>query len=437
MSADVVLSATSLGRKHCADLARTLRYGVSDIAGEFGFPRSRDLRPGEFWAVDDVSFELRRGEALGVVGRNGAGKSTLLRLLSGLLKPDRGEVRRQGRLGALIELGIGFNPLLTGHENVAISAVLQGCTRLEAARLADDVVEFSELGAYMDAPLQSYSTGMKARLSYALAASLKPDILLVDEVLAVGDLGFQRKCIAHMQAYLRNGGALMFVSHNVNHVQLLCQRALLLDQGRQVAEGDSVEILNQMLQSQHIAAAGVEPSSADGPVAIRRIGLRPLQSSILETGGDLEISVDYEATAPTAIFWGFTIWTADFGICIAGNYSIQSVRVDRGQGTLYCVVPRLPLVGGQYLVRIGLFDEPTRQALIDGGQHAATAALEVRSPVDILSNVRMATNQLVTIDVEWNSSFRRPEPLSPVNPADVEQRRDGRRPGRRAVSKVD
>ena len=401
MSSDVVLSATSLGRKHCTDLARTLRYGVYDTASEFGFPRNRDLRPGEFWALEDVSFELRRGEALGVIGRNGAGKSTLLRLLSGLLKPDRGEVRRQGRLGTLIELGIGFNPVLTGHENVAISAALQGQTRREAARLEEDVLEFSELGSYMDAPLQSYSTGMKARLSYALAASLKPDILLVDEVLAVGDLGFQRKCIAHMQAYLRNGGALMFVSHNVNHIQLLCQRALLLNDGRLAAEGDSVAVLSQMLQTQQIVGAGPEPVPGDGPVMIRRVALRPLKGSLLETGGDLEVSVDYEATATTPTFWGFTIWTPDFGICIAGDYAAQSARLEPGKGTLSCVLPRLPLVGGRYLVRIGLFDEPTRQALIDGGQHAATAVLEVRSPVSVLSNARMAMNQLVTIEVDW------------------------------------
>lgn len=403
MTSDVVLSASSLGRKHCPDLARALRYGVHDIAGEFGFPSRRDLRPGEFWAVDDVSFELRKGEALGVIGRNGAGKSTLLRLLSGLLRPDRGEVRRRGRMGALIELGVGFNPVLTGYENIAISAVLQGLTRAETARLADEVLEFSELGAYMDAPLQSYSTGMKARLSYALAASLKPDVLLVDEVLAVGDLGFQRKCIAHMQSYLRGGGALMFVSHNVNHIQLLCQRALLLDKGQLVAAGDPVEILNQMLQSQKIATAGSVPASREGPVTLRRIGLRPLAGPVLETGGGLEVSVDYDSTTTTRIFWGFTIWTADFGVCITGNYSLLPVGIEPGEGRLSCTLPSLPLVGGQYLIRIGLFDQPTRQALIDGGQTSATAVLEVRAPMDELSNIRMARNQLVTVEVEWNA----------------------------------
>ena len=242
-----MISVSHLSKKYCHELRRGLWYGVRDIAREI-IPRRGEagLRPGEFWALDDVSFEVRRGESLAITGANGAGKSTLLKILYGILKPDRGEVRVSGRVEALIELGAGFNPVLTGRENVRVGAALHGLNARETAALMERVLDFSELGAFVDDPVQSYSSGMKARLAYALAANLDPDVLLVDEVLAVGDFAFQRKCVRHMQSYLAGGGALLFVSHNMYQMQAICERGFLLDHGRLTFEGSAVEMLNRL-----------------------------------------------------------------------------------------------------------------------------------------------------------------------------------------------
>ena len=193
MKQQAILSVAHVSKKYAQQLRRSLWYGARDIARElvpFGSNES-PLRPGEFWALDDVSFELERGSSLAVVGGNGAGKSTLLKILYGLLKPDRGEVRVRGRMEALLELGTGFNPLLSGRENVGVGAALHGFDGRQTSALLERVIDFAELGEFIDAPLQAYSTGMKTRLAYALSANLEPDVLLVDEVLAVGDVAFQ------------------------------------------------------------------------------------------------------------------------------------------------------------------------------------------------------------------------------------------------------
>ena len=177
-------------------------YGVKDMGSElFGRrnsnPDKPELRPDEFWAVQNVSFELNRGDCLGLIGRNGAGKSTLLKMLNGLLKPDTGRIEMHGRIGALIELGTGFNPILSGRENIYINGSLLGFTKAEIDQKFDAIVDFAEIGEFIDMPVQNYSSGMKVRLGFSVAAQMEPDVLLVDEVLAVGDMNFKLKCIQH------------------------------------------------------------------------------------------------------------------------------------------------------------------------------------------------------------------------------------------------
>lgn len=217
---ETTLSVSNLSKKYCGDLKKALFYGLGDIAGEMSGRQwwAGRLRPGEFWALDDISFDVRRGEAVAVIGRNGAGKSTLLRVIYGLLKPDMGQVRIAGRSEAIIELGTGFNPLLTGRENIEVGASLHGLDPDATGRLLEAVIDFAELAEFIDAPLLSYSSGMKARLAYSLAAHLGPDLLLVDEALAVGDLAFQHKCIRHMRQFVQGGGSLLLVSHNVQQI---------------------------------------------------------------------------------------------------------------------------------------------------------------------------------------------------------------------------
>ena len=198
MSAETLIKVEGVSKKFCRDLKKSLWYGMQDLGSEIlghSHGRSSELRPDEFWAVKDVSFELKRGECLGLIGRNGAGKSTLLKMLNGLIKPDKGRITMIGRVCALIELNTGFNPILTGRENVFVYGSILGLSKKEINEKYDTIVEFAELGDFMNMPFQSYSSGMKVRLGFAVAAQMIPDVLIVDEVLAVGDASFQLKCI--------------------------------------------------------------------------------------------------------------------------------------------------------------------------------------------------------------------------------------------------
>jgi lipopolysaccharide transport system ATP-binding protein len=201
------------------------------------------------WALRDVSFELAEGEVLGVIGRNGAGKSTLLKILSRITEPTEGEARVHGRVGALLEVGTGFHPELTGRENVALNGAILGMRRKEIASKFDEIVEFSGVERYIDTPVKRYSSGMHTRLAFAVAAHLEPDILIVDEVLAVGDAEFQKKCMGKMGEVARGGRTVLFVSHNMTAVEGLCDRAIWLDRGRPVADGRPSDIVSRYLST--------------------------------------------------------------------------------------------------------------------------------------------------------------------------------------------
>jgi lipopolysaccharide transport system ATP-binding protein len=248
MSGEVLARVTRVSKRFCLSLKRSLWYGVQDIAAEL-YPRNRvdvadgmtpaasaaRLRHGEFWAVEDVSFELRRGECLGLIGRNGAGKTTLLKMLNGLIKPDQGRIELRGRVSALIALGAGFNPVLTGRENIYVNGSVLGLRRSEIEGKIDGIIDFADIREFIDAPVQSYSSGMHVRLGFAIASALDPDVLLLDEVLAVGDIGFTIKCLNRMRA-LAPRAAVVFVSHNMQFISSFCTRVLVMDKGRTVLD---------------------------------------------------------------------------------------------------------------------------------------------------------------------------------------------------------
>ena len=201
------------------------------------------LREKEFWALKDVSFCVGRGEALGIVGPNGSGKSTALKILSGILKPTSGTMRLNGRLSALIEVGAGFHPDLTGRENIFLNGAILGMNRWEIQRKIDAIIEFSGISEFIDTPVKRYSSGMYARLGFSIAAHVEPEILLVDEVLSVGDFAFQGQCIRKMNEILKNGTTVIFVSHNMEAVLSLCDRAILLVNGKVMLEGKPTEVI--------------------------------------------------------------------------------------------------------------------------------------------------------------------------------------------------
>jgi lipopolysaccharide transport system ATP-binding protein len=267
------------------ELYDSLRDLLPALAGRLLRKSGRtELGSREFWAVRDVSFEVKRGEAFGVIGANGAGKSTILKLLSGIMEPTRGALVVRGRLSALIEVSAGFHPDLTGRENVFLNGAILGMTRREIARRFDEIVAFSGLDDFIDTPVKRYSSGMFARLGFSVAAHVDPDILIVDEVLSVGDFVFQQKCVERMTSIMRRGATVIFVSHNLRAVAELCARVLLMERGQAAAIGAPDEVIRTYLARAEVRrtedvdsgvfVSGVEVRDASGSRAHFRTGDR-------------------------------------------------------------------------------------------------------------------------------------------------------------------
>ncbi|MBF0597497.1 ABC transporter ATP-binding protein [Faecalibacter rhinopitheci] len=240
MEKEVLVKVENVSKKFTTDLKDSLKYGFSDIIKSlFGKQTSKELRKNEFWAVQDVSFELKRGECIGLIGHNGAGKSSLLKVLNGLYSPDKGKITMKGKVGALIELGAGFNPILTGRENIYNNASILGFSKQEVDEKMQSIIEFSEIEDFLDMPVKNYSSGMRVRLGFAIASHLDPDILIVDEVLAVGDLGFVLKCFKKIDQILPNT-AIIFVSHTMPMVARICNQIILMDHGKVEYQGNNI-----------------------------------------------------------------------------------------------------------------------------------------------------------------------------------------------------
>jgi len=243
----------------------------------FSVSSNGDLRDKEFWAVKDVSFQLKYGEAIGIIGPNGAGKSTILKILSGILLPNQGAYKVYGRISALIEVGAGFHPDLTGRENIYLNGAILGMTREQVKKKFDSIVEFSELEEFIDTPVKRYSSGMYARLGFSVAAHVDPQILLIDEVLSVGDISFQQKCLNKMQEIIGNGTTIIFISHNIPAVIKICPKTILLNRGMIDHFGDTKDVCRyyynissqtkMATEDQYLELEGVELFSSDGSPA--------------------------------------------------------------------------------------------------------------------------------------------------------------------------
>ncbi len=248
---EIALEVANVSKKYRkGESFGSLRDFIPAIVGK-SVKRARidELGEKEFWALQGLSFQLRRGQALGIIGHNGAGKSTLLKLLSGIIKPTSGSIRVDGKLSALIEIGAGFHSDLTGRENVFLNGVILGMSREEIKRKFDSIVDFSGLEGFIDTPVKRYSTGMYARLAFAVASHVDPEILLVDEVLSVGDWKFQSRCTQKMEELIKGGASVVFVSHNLRAVAQLCSEGLLLAHGRVTCTGPSEDVIRTYLES--------------------------------------------------------------------------------------------------------------------------------------------------------------------------------------------
>jgi ABC-type polysaccharide/polyol phosphate transport system ATPase subunit len=261
----------------------------------------------EFWALKDVSFEVRRGEAFGIIGHNGAGKSTLLKLLSRIMKPTSGTFEVHGRLSALIEVTAGFHPDLTGRENIYLNGAILGMTRREIESKFDEIVEFSGLAEFIDTPVKRYSSGMGARLGFSVASHVNPEVLIVDEVLSVGDNLFQQACMERMRSVIKGGATVVFVSHNLKSLSEICQRAMLLEHGKVVTIGSTDSALRQYLDT-------VKPSGGDPrqPVYISRVTVRGQagEQSKFESGATAWVDVEVQARE-AAEKMSIVLWITD------------------------------------------------------------------------------------------------------------------------------
>lgn len=294
---DILIKAEHVSKKFCLSLKKSLWYGLKDMGKELlGLPQGNagHLRPKEFWAVNDVSFEVRRGECLGLIGRNGAGKTTLLKMLNGLIKPDAGRIEMRGRVGALIALGAGFNPVLTGRENIYVNASVLGIPKREIDAKLDEIVDFAEIGDFIDTPVQNYSSGMTVRLGFAVSTSLEPDILLLDEVLAVGDLGFRYKCYRRIGELIKHA-AVVFVSHDMPSVALICKRAMLMEHGVVTMASDDCPSVVQRYNALFATSSDgvLEAGRGDAEftdISVHPTGVAPeVSAGVVEYGDDVDV----------------------------------------------------------------------------------------------------------------------------------------------------
>jgi ABC-type polysaccharide/polyol phosphate transport system ATPase subunit len=308
-------------------------------------------RAGRLWAVRDLSFDVPHGEVVGVVGRNGAGKTTLLKMLSRITAPTEGYAELRGRVGSLLEVGTGFHPELTGRENVYMNGAIIGMRRHEIARRFDEIVAFAEVERFLDTPVKRYSSGMYVRLAFAVAAHLEPDILLVDEVLAVGDLQFQKKCLGKMSEVAKGGRTVVFISHQLTQIRRLCDRVLWLDGGRLRASGGTASVL-----AQYESAAAVEPGEAPTPAGgfvkwdvvgsghVVRDGSRPVTFRVV-------VRLDKPIAGG---HFGFHV-VSDGGLLV-GSWAFEGLSLAAGTRELLVDVPSLPIRPGSYSLMCSLFD---------------------------------------------------------------------------------
>jgi lipopolysaccharide transport system ATP-binding protein len=302
---DVLVRVEGVGKRFCRNLKKSLFYGIQDITSDLlGRDRSEStLREDEFYANQGISFELRRGECLGLIGHNGAGKTTLLKMLNGLIKPDSGTITMRGRIGALIALGAGFNPILTGRENVYVAGSVLGLTKQEIDDKYDEIVAFAELEDSMESPVQNYSSGMQVRLGFAVATAMKPDVLLLDEVLAVGDVGFQAKCFNALAELRKKGVPFILVSHNMRQILRYCEKVVYLEHGEVKFHGDTQEGISHFLDDMNKGSAsssvGPDWSIVDGSGKVKFTAARFLNSdnnevSSIRSGDPVILEIDYE-----------------------------------------------------------------------------------------------------------------------------------------------
>lgn len=357
---ETLVEVTNLSKKFCKDLKTSLWYGVQDlISGYSGNKKKRSLRPKEFWAVKDISFTLKRGECLGLIGHNGAGKSTLLKILNGLINPDEGKVVMRGRVGALIELGAGFNPVLSGRENIYNNGAILGFSREEINDKLKHIIEFAELEEFIDMPVRNYSSGMKVRLGFAVAAQMEPDVLIIDEVLAVGDLGFVLKCFKTIDTILPKT-AIIFVSHSMPMISRICNQIILMDRGEPKFQGENVSKAIDLYYTR-FSDNSSNVVFSDGSIELKNIDIRdvPRVENLpqINWDEDLELEIDFETSLEKQPCLSVTIFDKEQRPVALVEPLEVDVALKSKHLKFSIKIPRLQLSKGIYNINISVSDK--------------------------------------------------------------------------------
>ena len=346
---------------------------VTDVSKRFNIHKDKSLKERlvnfrrsrahaeEFWALRDITFEVAAGSTLGLIGHNGSGKSTLLKIIGGILTPNTGLVERRGRLAALLELGAGFHPDLTGRENVYLNASILGLSRAQTDRYFDEIVAFSGIEEFIDTQVKFYSSGMYVRLAFAVAVHVDPEVLLVDEVLAVGDEPFQRKCLDRIKRFQREGRTIVFVTHGLDQLRELCDRVIMLDHGRAVVDGSPLEAL-RAFRDRYLVDAD-EAEGADGQAhAVEIVGVRVLDAGgsprhRFESGDRVHVEVDVLAHQPTDDWAaGIAVTNPSDVLAFGTNTKLLEANLGllQGRRTVRFSVDRLVLIEGQYFLTVAV-----------------------------------------------------------------------------------
>ncbi|MBB4806600.1 lipopolysaccharide transport system ATP-binding protein [Chryseobacterium defluvii] len=357
---EVLIKVENVSKKFCKQLNRGLWYGVQDLAtGIVGNSKERDLRKAEFWAVNDISFELKRGECLGLLGHNGAGKSTLLKVLNGLIMPDRGRVEMRGRVNALIELGAGFNPILTGRENIYNNAAVLGLSKAQTNNKLDEIIAFSELEEFIDTPVQYYSSGMKVRLGFSVAAHLEPDILILDEVLAVGDAGFKIKSFNKMMELMKTA-AVLFVSHSMPNVARVCNKVIFMQHGKELYFGEDIHKGIEMYFDEFSGESSMIENDKGASISNFKINSKPAdkiesKDNIVQVkyGDDLVVECEIEIKDPTVQEYYILMSITDKDLKIVANFITNKFSPTfkvKDKNHIKMVFPEMLLIDGEYSI---------------------------------------------------------------------------------------
>ena len=387
------------------NVAQSMRNLLARVRGD------EIVRRKSFKALDGVDFSVEQGEVVGIIGTNGAGKSTLLKLLAGITRPSGGSVAVRGKVAPLIEVGAGLNPELTGRENIFLNGAILGIPYREIRKKVEEIIEFAEIKAFIDTPVKRYSSGMTIRLGFSIASSLDADILIVDEVLAVGDLAFQRKCFDRMENLIkRNGRTVLLVSHNIRQVERMCDRVILLENGKVIKEGEKSSVcelfyarsnkkIADQIKSQEVSSRPIERTGEVDVEEILLLNQDGKETLDVQMGEPLTIRLDVKAECDLekpAVVIGFH--TTDFFYISSMGTAHLDDRPDMsvGSNTVQCHIPKLPLMPGVYCLRVGIIDKLHRTMYY--GEMLLT--FSVHSKVQKVS--RMPAWGVVEIPVDWD-----------------------------------